>query len=172
MISHGIDWNAHMKILLSRTNVVSHDFINIIYICQMRDKLNSQNELLSGTVHLWKSRNMGSKGYIHCTWRRNLRKWKYRFTLIESLPNPDNSNSYRTLQALIDGVNIWTATWLYNIVLSENIASWILDPRSAKRETQSSRLETRSSHLKTRSNRALRCEDRVSSFELRVSTYF
>ena len=48
----------------------------------MRDKLNSQNELPSGTVHLWKSRNMGSKGYIHCTCRRNLRKWKYRFTSI------------------------------------------------------------------------------------------
>ena len=35
-------------------------------------------------------------------------------------------------QALIDGANIWTATWLYNIVLSENLVSWILDPRSLK----------------------------------------
>ena len=26
-------------------------------------------------------------------------------------------------QALIDGGNIWTATWLYNIILSENLAS-------------------------------------------------
>ena len=35
-------------------------------------------------------------------------------------------------QALIDGANIWTATWLYNIVLSENLASWILDPRNSR----------------------------------------
>ena len=27
------------------------------------------------------------------------------------------------LQALIDGVNIWMATWLYSIILSENLAS-------------------------------------------------
>ena len=61
-------------------------------------------------------------------------------------------------QALIDSANIWTATWLYNIVLSENLASWILAPRS--------------SHLETRSVRASRPEDRVSSFDLRVSTCF
>ena len=34
-------------------------------------------------------------------------------------------------QALIDGANIWTATWLYNIVLSENLASWILETQDA-----------------------------------------
>ena len=44
------------------------------------------------------------------------------------------------LQELIDGANIWTATWLYNIVLSETL---LLDPRSSKLETWSSRLETR-----------------------------
>ena len=75
-------------------------------------------------------------------------------------------------QALIDGANIWTATWLYNIDLSENLASWILDRRSSKLKTRSSRLETRSSHLETWSVRASRGEDRVSSFEHRVSTYF
>ena len=68
-------------------------------------------------------------------------------------------------QALIDGAKIWTAKWLYNIVLSENLASWILDPWSSK-------LETRSSHLETRNVWASRREDRVSSFELQVSTYF
>ena len=37
--SHGIDWNpGHIKISLSRTNVVSHDFIHIIYICQTCEK--------------------------------------------------------------------------------------------------------------------------------------
>ena len=77
-----------------------------------------------------------------------------------------------TLQALIDGANIWMATWLYNIVLSQNLASWILDPWSSKLETRSLPLETRSSHLKTWSIRASRHEDRVSSFKLPVSTYF
>ena len=77
-----------------------------------------------------------------------------------------------TSQTLIDGANIWMATWLYNIVLSENLASWILDPRSSKLETRSLRLETRSWHLETRSIRASRHEDRVSSFKLPVSTYF
>ena len=38
LTSHNIDWNMHVKISLSRTNVVSHDFINIIYIRQMREK--------------------------------------------------------------------------------------------------------------------------------------
>ena len=71
-------------------------------------------------------------------------------------------------QALIDGANIWTAMWLYNIVLSENLASWILVSWSSKLETRSSRLKTRSSHLETRSVRASRREDRVSSFEHRV----
>ena len=41
-------------------------------------------ELLSRTVHLWKSRSMVSKGYIQCTCRINLWNRKYRFTLIES----------------------------------------------------------------------------------------
>ena len=38
LTSHNIDWNMHLKISLSRTNVVSHDFINIIYIRQIREK--------------------------------------------------------------------------------------------------------------------------------------
>ena len=74
-------------------------------------------------------------------------------------------------QALIDGANIWTATWLYNIVLSENLASWILHPWSLKLKTWSSCLETRSLHLETRSIHTSRWEDRVSSFKLWVSQY-
>ena len=38
LTSHNIDWNMHEKISLSRTNVVSHDFINIIDIRQTCDK--------------------------------------------------------------------------------------------------------------------------------------
>ena len=38
LTSHNIDWNMHVKISLSRTNVVSHDFINIIDIRQTCDK--------------------------------------------------------------------------------------------------------------------------------------
>ena len=70
------------------------------------------------------------------------------------------------MQTMIAGATIWTATWLYNIVLnSENLASWILDPRSSKLETRSSHLETRSSHLETWSVRA-RIEFRASSVNL------
>ena len=38
LTSHNKDWNMHVKISLSRTNVVSHDFINIIDIRQTCDK--------------------------------------------------------------------------------------------------------------------------------------
>ena len=44
-------------------------------------------------------------------------------------------------QALIDGANISTAMWLYNIVLLENLASWILDPWSLKLDPRISKLE-------------------------------
>ena len=69
-----------------------------------------------------------------------------------------------TPQALIDGANIWTATWLYNN-RSFGKPSF-LDPRSSKLDMP------RSLHLETRSVRASRREDQVSSFEHRVSTYF
>ena len=72
-------------------------------------------------------------------------------------------------QALIDGANISTATWLYNIVLLENLASWILDPQSSKLKTQSSHFETRFLHLETRSIWASRREDRVLSFECQLN---
>ena len=62
-------------------------------------------------------------------------------------------------QTLIDGANISTAMWLYNIVLSENLASWILDPWSSNLETRSSRLETRSARI----------ESQVSSFECQLT---
>ena len=87
------------------------------------------------------------------------------------VPNPHQQN-HAAPQALIDSVNIWMATWLYNIILSENLASWILNPRSSKLETRPSRVETRSSHLETRNVWGSRNEDRVSSFELRVLTYY
>ena len=61
------------------------------------------------------------------------------------------------------------ATWLYNIVLSENLASWILDPQSSKLKNRSSRLETWSLHLKTQNVQASRREDRVSSFECQLT---
>ena len=67
-------------------------------------------------------------------------------------------------QALIDGANIWTATWLYNIVLLENLASWILDPRNSRC------LDNRISKLEAFELQS--SEDRVSSFKHRVSTYF
>ena len=72
-------------------------------------------------------------------------------------------------QALIDGANISTATWLYNIVLLENLASWILDPQSSKLKTQSSHFETRFLHLETWSIWASRREDRVLSFECQLN---
>ena len=63
------------------------------------------------------------------------------------------------LQALIDGVNIWTATWLYNIVLSQNLASWILDPRNSRC------LDPRISKFEAFELRDSRIESRVSNIE-------
>ena len=62
-------------------------------------------------------------------------------------------------QALIDGVNIWTATWLYNIVLSENLASWILNPRNSRC------LDPRISKLEAFELRDSRIESQVSNIE-------
>ena len=44
------------------------------------------------------------------------------------------------LQALINNANIWAATWLYRMVLSENFASWILDDRNSRLDPRVSRL--------------------------------
>ena len=78
-------------------------------------------ELPSRTVHLWKSRSMVRKGYIQCTCRINLWNRKYRFTLIESFLKLAVQTVVQNTapQALIGGVNFWTSTWLYNIVLLE-----------------------------------------------------
>ena len=72
-------------------------------------------------------------------------------------------------QAMIDCATIWTATWLYNIVLSENLASWILDPRSSKLETRSSRLDPCISKLEAFELRYKRIESWDSSFECRLT---
>ena len=103
------------------------------------------------------------------TCRINLRKWKYQFTL-ESLPKPDNSNSYRTPHCKHRSmVRIYLNGY---VTVQHCSASWILDPRSSKLKTRSSRLETQSSHLETRSVWALRRKDQVTSFEVQVSIYF
>ena len=65
-------------------------------------------------------------------------------------------------QALIDDVNIWTGTWLYNIVLSENLASWILDHRH-------SRLDPSISKLEAFEVRDARIESQVSSFKRQLT---
>lgn len=44
------------------------------------------------------------------------------------------------LQALINNANIWAATWLYRMVLSENFASWILDDGNSRLDPRVSRL--------------------------------
>ena len=109
------------------------------------------------------------KGFLICV-------WCWVGPRVGKCPTPSGTpdalrQNYAAPQALIDGANIWMATWLYNIILSENLGSWILNPRSSKLETRPSCVETQSSHLETRSVWASRHEDRVSSFELQVSTY-
>ena len=100
------------------------------------------------------------------TCRINLRKWKYQFTL-ESLPQPNNSNSYRTPHCKHRSM-VRISEWLRDCTTLFSF----LDPRSSKLKTRSSRLETQSSHLETRSVRALRRKDQVTSFEVQVSIYF
>ena len=173
MISHGIDWNAHVKILLSRTNVVSHDFINIIYIRQMRDKLNSQNELPSRHRSSVKISQHGEQRVHTLYMQEKSSKMKISIYTYWKLAKPRQFKQLQntTSQALIDGANIWMATWLYTIVLTQNLASWILDPRSSKLETWSLRLETRSSHftLEAFKLRDTSIEARVSSFQCRLT---
>ena len=123
----------------------------------------------SGTVHLWKSRNMASKGYIHCTpalyMQGKSSKMKISIYTYWKLAEPRQLKQLQNTapQALIDGANIWTAMWLYNIVLSENLASWILDHRN-------SRLDPRISKLEAFELRDARIESRVSSFEYQLYT--
>ena len=133
------------------------------------DKLNSQNKLPSGTVHLWKSQNVASKGYIHCTCRINLWKWKYRFTLIESLPNPDNSNSYRTPHRK-HWSTVRISEWLRDCTTSFFRKTQLLG--TSILETRDSILASRDSILASWNSKRLSFETRGSSLELRVSTYF
>ena len=127
----------------------------------------------SGTVHLWKFRNMASKGYIHCTCRINLRKWKYRFTLIESLPNPDNSNSYRTPHRK-HWSTVRISEWLHDCTTLFFQKTWllgssILNHRNSRLDPCVSRLDPRISKLKAVALRDTRIESQVSSFEYRLT---
>ena len=72
-----------------------------------------------------KSLNMVSKGYIYVHWKCRINLWnqKYRFMLIywklaESWQFKQLQNT--APQALIISSNFWMASWLCNIVLSEN----------------------------------------------------
>ena len=113
-------------------------------------------ELPGHTVHLWKSRNIASKGYIHIL---IYTYWK--------LAEADNSNSYRTPYH-----KQWSrqCEYLNGYVTVQHCS--FRKHRSSKLETWSSHREIQSSHLKTQNVWASRHEDRVSSVELRVSTYF
>ena len=73
-------------------------------------------------------------------------------------------------QALIDDVNIWAATWLYRIVLSENLASWILDHWSSRLDPCISRLCPLISKLEALELRDARIEFRASSVNLLLSS--
>ena len=68
-------------------------------------------------------------------------------------------------QALIDGANMWMAMWLYNIVLSENLAS-----QSSIIEARDSILASRDSILASRNLKCLSFMTRGSSLELRWSS--
>ena len=120
----------------------------------------------SGTVHLWKSRNMASKGYIHRTCRINLRKWKYWFTLIESLPNPDNSNSYRTPHRK-HWSTVRISEWLHDCTTSFFWKTWLLG--SLILDHRNSRLDPRISKLEAFELRDTRIESRVSNLECRLT---
>ena len=118
----------------------------------------------SGTVHLWKSRKMASKGYIHCTYRINLRKWKYQFTL-ESLPQPNNSNSYRTPHCKHRSM-VRISEWLRDCTTLFSF----LDPRSSIIETQDSILASWDSILASRNSKRSSLETQGSSYKFRGSS--
>ena len=69
---------------LTYSKLNNSDVIIFIMI-GIKQRQASFTELLSHTVHLWKSWDIASKGYIHCTCRINLLNRKYWFTLIERL---------------------------------------------------------------------------------------
>ena len=107
----------------------------------------------SHTVHLCKSLNMESKGYIHKKCRINLWNRKYRFMLIycklaESWQFKQSQNT--APQALIISSNFWTATWLYNIVLWENKNNFAEKPCLSKLETWNLKLDPCISKIKSR----------------------
>ena len=100
-----------------------------------------------------KSLNTVSKGYIHWKCRINLWNQKYRFILIywklaESWQFKQLQNT--APQAPIISSNFWMASWLCNIVLSENKNNFAWIPWSPKLKTPSLHLETQSSCLKDR----------------------
>ena len=95
----------------------------------------------------------------------NLGTWQakatYIHTLIESLPNLNNSNSY--CEYLNGYVTVQHRSF-------GNLS--LLDPRSSIIETQDSVLASRDSILASQNSKRSSFETRGSSLELRVSTYF
>ena len=97
------------------------------------------------------------------TCRINLRKWKYQFTL-ESLPKPDNSNSYRTPHCKHRSM----------VRISEQLRDCttlfsFLDPRSSIIETQDSILASRNSKRSSLDTQGSSYEFQGSSVNLLLS---
>ena len=98
------------------------------------------------------------------TCRINLRKWKYQFTL-ESLPKPDNSNSYRTPHCKHRSM-VRISEWLRDCTTLFSF----LDPRSLIIETQDSILASWDSILASRNSKRSSLETQESSYQFRGSS--
>ena len=97
------------------------------------------------------------------TCRINLQKWKYQFTL-ESLPKPDNSNSYRNPHCKHRSM----------VRISEQLRDCttlfsFLDPRSSIIETQDSILASRNSRRSSLDTQGSSYEFQGSSVNLLLS---
>ena len=98
------------------------------------------------------------------TCRINLWKWKYQFTL-ESLPQPNNSNSYRTPHCKHRSM-VRISEWLRDCTTLFSF----LDPRSSIIETQDSILASWDSILASRNSKRSSLETQGSSYEFQGSS--
>ena len=136
-------------------------------------------ELPIHTVHLWKSRNIASKGYIHCTCRVNLLNQKYWFTLIEILlkltiqtvTEHRTTNADRWCEYPNSYVTTTSLFWKIRVISNKDLTSWssVVDHLSSRLDPRVLRLDPCILKLKKFELRDMRIESQVASFECQLT---